>query len=882
MRKVFTLIGILFFTVNLMAHEGELLTVRNVQVTALNDQVYFQFQIENVDEILLKNVEIELMAGRVSIATKSYDKFSTNRFTNEAFIVPSSKLEQLELSDISINVTRIFGVAMDWGGWHGLDPALANYNDVGDHEIFADAPWRMKIYDEEGAALPVPINILAHDGDQVWFSDKKQVIEYIDVYVKKSTETEFGDEVNFSDLSTEDFDELFEAKSPDRTDLDVQSFDLSLPQADADHTLAFRQSYKENGDYYYTRMTHGWWFFTLMLPTEELAGFADTDFLDIKVDFLLREDSGERYTRSTYLRVFRNALSLPTLPSFYRGDTHLHTYYSRSILEYGNPLTATKIAANAVGLDWIIVTDHTSDFDNWPYQNIADAYQRLGDEVNTLNAEDETLRYIRGQEVSLMNSQHQLVHFLAYPGYETPRDLPYLGDGGGDLQMTNVSAFNVLKRLSFVNGFAYSAHPFATADELPLIGGLWNVGDAEFPQDGELFVDGTPIDCNNINEPSDVFSLRSDEVIQNNLKGAQIWGVRHSLSGETVPHDPYNIRNEEGASMFGPSPDDETSYLNRYRQGEQVVNFVNKKGLEMKNQDPDLANFKLYYSAGTDAHGAYNYATTAGFGFGFQEEEVQVENTALGNINCVAYCPEGVGPEGEHALKAMYHGNFTISDGPLLVMGASTNGNDPVNEVLMGDDTEVNEADLTDVYINFEFVSTTEFGSIDFLRIFIGTENGEQSFLVSDLDDYGDDFSYTLEELADAAGMILPLDEYFYVRAELQTYAEYGANTPRILEGDNFHSFTNPVWFKVNRLVTGVNDELLKSFNMYPNPVDKVLHVEASVMIDAVTVYDTEGKIVLQQQMNSNDLNVSELPAGSYTLVAEAAKARITRNFVVY
>jgi len=823
------------------------------------------------------------MAGGVSLASKSYNEFLVDKYTEEAFVLNASELVRVDPRDLSINVTRIFGVAMDWGGWHGVDPSVANYNDIGDHEIFADAPWRMKIYDDQDQPFSVPISIIAHDGDQVWLSDRKQKIEFIDVYIKKSTETDFGDAINFSDLSSEDFNSLFKAKSPDRTDLDVQSFDLSLPDSDPDHTFAFRQSYDSNGDYDFTRITHGWWFFTLMLPADELAEFTDDDFLDIRVEFTMREDSGERYTRDSYLRVFRNKESMPSIPGYYRGDTHLHTYYSRSIIEFGSPLSATKLAAEAIGIDWIIVTDHTSDFDNWPFHDIADAWERLGTEVNDLNAEDEAIRLIRGQEVSLLNAQRQLVHFLAYPSYETPTELPYMGDGGGDAQFAGVLASNVLKRLAAVGGFAYAAHPFATADELPAVGGLWNLGDPDFPNNGLQFQDGTMIMCNKIGAPSDVFSQRSDEVVLNRLKGAQIWGVRYSMNGETAPHDPYNIRNEAGASQFEASVPGETYHLNRYRQGEQVVNFVNKKGLKLKNEDPELVNFKFYFSAGTDAHGAFNYANTSGFGTAFSDdEEVEVENTSVGNITCVTFCPEGPGAEGQHALKAMHDGNFSVSDGPLLVLGASTNGNDPDNEILMGADVEVEESDLDDLYVNFEFVSTEEFGAFDLLRIFVGTEDGETSFLVNDLEEYGETFSYTLDELADAAGMMLPIDEYFYVRAELQTEAIWGPNTPRIIEGDFFHSFTNPIWFKVNRLITSVNEDLLRSFNIYPNPVDKLLHVESSIDLDQIRIFDAEGKIVLEQGTAGNTIDVSELPAGSYTLIAKAEGARITRNFVVY
>ena len=290
---------------------------------------------------------------------------------------------------------------------------------------------------------------------------------------------------------------------------------------------------------------------------------------------------------------------------YYRGDTHVHTIFSQSILEFGNPIAATKEAAKSIGIEWVVVTDHSSDFDNWKDNSIDNAWERIGQDVDEVNAADPSIVFIKGLEVSLLNAQRELVHFLAYPNPNIPDNLPYLGDGGGDIQLANYTARRALTTLEEIGGFAYSAHPFATEDDIPVVGGLWNIGDGDFPFTGQMFDVGGFVLCNKVSEPSDLISNDDNKWIQDRLKGGQIWGDRYSLIGDVDPYDPYNIKEASGAGDFEAAPEGDANYLNRYRQGEQVINFMNTKGLRLKNENEDLENFKYYFSAGSDAHGSF-------------------------------------------------------------------------------------------------------------------------------------------------------------------------------------------------------------------------------------------------------------------------------------
>ncbi|HNF49349.1 MAG TPA: hypothetical protein PLF48_08225, partial [Chitinophagales bacterium] len=316
----------------------------------------------------------------------------------------------------------------------------------------------------------------------------------------------------------------------------------------------------------------------------------------------------------TYLRVFRTANNLPSITNWYKGDTHLHSIYTQNTAEQGLPLPATKDAAKLMGIDWIITTDHTSDFDNYGDGNVNNNWSKLGTEVVALNAADPTMMYIRGQEVALKNSIGKLVHFLGYPSYSNPTTAGFLGDGNGDATPTNVTIDNALNSLFLSNGFCYAAHPFATNDELsPLVnGGIWNLGDDDFTINGNNFPQtGGNIICNDPTITSDVLVSNGNDpnkFVKDALKGGQIWNERSSMLTTDSPDDPYNIGG--GHTPFAAWPNDLTQHWNRFRQGLEIINFINKKGLLLKNSNDAIQNWKFYLSAGTDAHGSFNYSTT--------------------------------------------------------------------------------------------------------------------------------------------------------------------------------------------------------------------------------------------------------------------------------
>ncbi len=82
--------------------------------------------------------------------------------------------------------------------------------------------------------------------------------------------------------------------------------------------------------------------------------------------------------------------------------------------------------------------------------------------------------------------------------------------------------------------------------------------------------------------------------------------------------------------------------------------------------------------------------------------------------------------------------------------------------------------------------------------------------------------------------------------------------------------------------VLGVIDEELTNASIYPNPVEDELNVQTSVDVSdrLASVFDINGKRVLNMNMKSNSLNVTTLQSGVYFLRLESKGKIMTRKFI--
>ena len=84
-----------------------------------------------------------------------------------------------------------------------------------------------------------------------------------------------------------------------------------------------------------------------------------------------------------------------------------------------------------------------------------------------------------------------------------------------------------------------------------------------------------------------------------------------------------------------------------------------------------------------------------------------------------------MGPNGENILNALKKGHSSISDGPILNIGLSLDGPNKENEVLMGEDCQLEWNNGVQHFLNINYRNTPEFGKLSYLRLFLGEENGK-------------------------------------------------------------------------------------------------------------------------------------------------------------
>lgn len=859
------------------SHRGDFLSIENVGITSANDEIILAYSIENITSSYYSGVKIELLINGVSVQYQLFNKIEAEKkYTNSYFLVKSSEVN-IEKDLIQIEITKIFDKENDWGGWDS--PSVIQQTNTTASEIYADAPWRMNKMDEMLNENPIPVHFFLHDADKVTGFTLK--IDYINIKIKSASSSTFGNILTFDTIQPSVFESYFSCISQADPSLSVKQFDINSLSPTSNYTFDFDAETDFLDDFISIDDTY--WYFTFNIPSDCFQGLDNIVDIEVTVSYANILFSSDDVIR---MRVFRSESGVPKQQDYYRGDTHLHSIYTQNSAEMGLPLCSTKEAAKLIGLDWITTTDHTSDFDNYGTTNINTNWALIQSDVTSLNSQDSSLIYIAGQEVAANNSDNKLVHMLAYPSFANPFNLPFLGDGFGDLTPTNIDVNNVVSQLSAVDGFSYCAHPYASEDVLPTVpvnGGIWNLGDSGFPLNGSVFpITGGNIICNNTALESDVLDLNPNKVVKDAIKGSQIWNLRPTLEvsgldGDNL--DPWDVTNS-GSPMSQVDTSSLGFHLKRLKQGQEVVNYINKLGLIAKNANATTQNWKMYYSAGSDAHGSFNSSNTDNFG-----GAGTIHNNAVGKVNTVAYCPNGMGENGKEVLKALYNGHISMSDGPIITIGLSLDGENSTNEILMGEDSVLDVNGKEDIFLNINYTTTPEFGDFTNLTFVVGTEIGEYKKDLTLLSTTGNqEVSFNLMNLLDSVfGGSSPMNEYIYIRSEIETAIDYsGMENEYRTTYDNFHSYTNPIWLKWTT-PTNVEDYKTLKTIIYPNPAHSSINVVSNDNIQKIIIYDVYGRIAISKTADRNNnetINIEGLSTGVYLIEVYTEKTVVKQKIV--
>lgn len=228
-----------------------------------------------------------------------------------------------------------------------------------------------------------------------------------------------------------------------------------------------------------------WWKLSFVQPPEGLSGRIDCD-----VEFTIRTSNrrktyrNDNYRTSTHrpLSVFLSNNPLPSYKSLYLGEIHSHSTYTDDQVEYGAPIEVSAAIAEAMGLSFFAITDHSYDLDDDPENYLKNhpdipKWSMLQKEVETIQQRTK-VTLIPGEEISCRNSTNQNVHFLLLNNSAF-----FHGSGDGAerwLQTRSEYTIADIVRLKEKQALTIAAHPLEQVSLLQ----RWLLGRGEWlPQD---------------------------------------------------------------------------------------------------------------------------------------------------------------------------------------------------------------------------------------------------------------------------------------------------------------------------------------------------------------------------------------------------------------
>ncbi len=619
-----------------------------------------------------------------------------------------------------------------------------------------DIPWKIKA---EQDFIPVYIGFL-YGG--IPFGNNK--ISGISISTKAITDTEFQTSYHYNNKK-----DVLIAYSTN--ELNFSPFQIESMEISTEKSLIFHHP-KNNKRA--LRLTADWYIMPFLSKKHIQKIHPNQEYIDIKV-VLHIGNQNKSFDFRTQLAT-EKALHLT---DWYAGDTHFHSAYTRNILEYGLPMKANQIAFTSIGMDWTMTTDHSCDYDNHG-KGILDVWNIYLAEIKALQSEDACL-LIPGIEASLLGEKNKLIHMLIFPPPENVYSFPYIGDGDGDIVKTKYTVNQALAVLDSIGGFAYAAHPFAEADKLG-IGDIWNISHPDFPTNGEAMPSIGNVICNDLKYPSDVFSTHPNKLFKAALNGAEMWNVMNSLYTKSVTQRPWTTK-----AFIPYSETSIASHENRLRQGMDVMKFLWKIGLKAKNSNPKIEDFRFFLMAGSDAHGSFNYSNTESWAAKFGG----LSNNAIGKLKTYAYCPKGMGENGENVLEALKNGNSFMSNGPLISFSIYHKK----KTYQSGDFIRFNADEKYQLSLHAH--SSEQYGDIISLKVLIGTANGEKILL-----EKKDGKKIKLKEnLNDFINTYISEEKNIYLRVELKTQRIYSQAEKEIFlrDKESFYAFSNPIWIEFPR-----------------------------------------------------------------------------------
>lgn len=587
---------------------------------------------------------------------------------------------------------------------------------------------------------------------------------------------------------------------------------------------------------------------TLLSPAN--LGYGPGDAINLKVSIYYRDDIfNYTETRRLRIRVAHGVYPWPT--GWFGGDLHFHTMYTNNIAEFGAPLPSIVMAARAIGLDWLIATDHSCDLDemgdgafsyrtdHWEYTlqdetgtqttyrdntSTGATWNVLGEEVGLFASDD--LRLYRGVELNIASidpaSFERTLHCLIF------NDAYIHSPLSGAIGERPVYP-SVPEGLDLIapDGLAFAAHPLY---DLGLEwGGLdWGVNGATWGA-------------------ADIAA----GLAHDSFRGLQIFNMRETCSSNDVTNPWPDF--DAGAPAANPYPNELLAGIALW--DDQLRTNLTRKVL---------------IAGGSDAHGDFNYATF------FALDNFATDN-ALGKVQTVICAPGATAlPSMEELIANLRAGHAIVTDGPFLEIGIDRNGDGDfldTGELMIGDEGQATTGEPLPLVVRW--ASQPDFGGLSEVTLFAANATETVNLLTLDP-------SATGEEWAGERSLDLgsfALTGRHYLRAAGRTAD--GAAGHRV--------FTNPIWIDFAPFSALPEQFPEQELALCIHPVGRsadLLYLVPRGMTAALTVHDLAGRLVRRYAPIAGRGRIAwsadgNNPPGIYFLTIEGPGQRVAQRGLV-
>jgi len=443
---------------------------------------------------------------------------------------------------------------------------------------------------------------------------------------------------------------------------------------------------------------------------------------------------------------------------WFYGDTHYHSAYTNDIWEFGNPVRDARYAAMAIGLDWLVITDHSCDLDDRDDGATSPTrWERLKQELARWSLSNYRFRCILGEEITLHKGNIGYLHMLAFGGLRCLIEGGFWSDedrlvkrvaqeiieiaaqSGGYPADTVERLFHKVYTFEQVlsqlppETLIFAAHPYSAAQP-PFINGTWDKKQLAHPR----------------------------------LTGHEFWNGRTRRQTEALidpTDDPFKEPEWNDPDKLAKADRSRVEKLHEWV--EEKWEPVLQQGVDEWSSADGPPERRPVFIAGSDAHGDFNYSVGVGWDY---RQHGWINDNALGRARTVVHLPHYQSarvPPVRQILAGLKRGSCVVTDGPVLEFSLRQDGRVAhMGQVLtVGGDAQPQ----LDVTIH----TTPEFGPSEGVKVVTymqGNGNGKRSRTTAGV---GETTSVTLKGTRG------------YCRIATQTTGR---------GGERFCCFTNPIW----------------------------------------------------------------------------------------